>query len=59
MPRQPTAAEISMNYIIACLTPAVTLLNELHDTFGTPFLLAICSTTLSLISAVQVYKFRN
>ncbi|KAJ7493538.1 hypothetical protein FB451DRAFT_1490684 [Mycena latifolia] len=56
MPRQPAITEIRLTNIIACLTPAISLLNELHDTLGTPFVLAISNTTLSLITAVQKVK---
>ncbi|KAJ7083785.1 hypothetical protein C8R44DRAFT_862383 [Mycena epipterygia] len=56
MPHQPTVTEIHLNGIIACLTPTVTLLNELTDAFATPFIRAISSTTLSLITAVQNVK---
>ncbi|KAJ7458105.1 hypothetical protein FB451DRAFT_1508460 [Mycena latifolia] len=55
-PPQPTVADIRLNNIITCLAPAVTLLNELSDAFGTPFVPAISNTTLSLITAVQNVK---
>ncbi|KAJ7107072.1 hypothetical protein C8R44DRAFT_323921 [Mycena epipterygia] len=55
MPHQPTT-EIRLDGIIACLTPMVPLLNEINDTLGTPFIQAISSTTLSLITAVQNVK---
>jgi hypothetical protein len=57
MPHQPTVAEIRMNTIVAYLAPAVTLLNELNDAFGSPFLSAIANTTQSLTGVVQVGKF--
>ncbi|KAJ7482459.1 hypothetical protein FB451DRAFT_1364523 [Mycena latifolia] len=56
MSRQPSVTEIRLNNIIACLTPTLALLDELSDTFGTPFVPAISNTTLSLISAVQNVK---
>ncbi|KAJ7461232.1 hypothetical protein FB451DRAFT_1498503 [Mycena latifolia] len=56
MSRQPSVAEIRLTNTIACLAPAVALLNELSDAFGTPFVLAISNTTLSLITAVQTVK---
>ncbi|KAJ7482712.1 hypothetical protein FB451DRAFT_1442334 [Mycena latifolia] len=56
MSRQPPTADIRLNNTIACLNPAVALLNELSDAFGTPFLPAISNTTLSLITAVQNVK---
>ncbi|KAJ7495062.1 hypothetical protein FB451DRAFT_1360049 [Mycena latifolia] len=56
MSRQPSVAEIRLTNTIACLTPAVALLNELSDAFGTPFVPAISNTTLSLITLVQNVK---
>ncbi|KAJ7124359.1 hypothetical protein C8R44DRAFT_917012 [Mycena epipterygia] len=56
MPHDPTATKIRLTTIISCLTPAVTILNELHDGFGTPFVQAISSTTLSLILTAQNVK---
>ncbi|KAJ7107018.1 hypothetical protein C8R44DRAFT_744887 [Mycena epipterygia] len=56
MPHQTTVTEIRLNSIISCLTPAVRLLNEINDVFGTPFIRAISSTTISLITAVQNVK---
>ncbi|KAJ7131073.1 hypothetical protein C8R44DRAFT_850005 [Mycena epipterygia] len=53
MPYQPTVTEIRMNAALSCLIPMVTVLNEVTDTFGTPFMRAISSTTLSLITSVQ------
>ncbi|KAJ7447013.1 hypothetical protein FB451DRAFT_1536773 [Mycena latifolia] len=55
MSRQPSVTEIRLNNIIACLNPTLALLDELSDTFGTPFVPAITNTTLSLISAVQLF----
>ncbi|KAJ7112261.1 hypothetical protein C8R44DRAFT_932850 [Mycena epipterygia] len=56
MPHQSTVSEIRVKTLIKCLTPAVTLLEEVTSVFGTPFLNAISSTTLSLINAVQNVK---
>ncbi|KAJ7107003.1 hypothetical protein C8R44DRAFT_858093 [Mycena epipterygia] len=56
MPHQPTVAENRLSNTIASLTPIVTLLNEINDAFGPPFILAISNTTLSLITAVQNVK---
>ncbi|KAJ6463290.1 hypothetical protein DFH09DRAFT_1227335 [Mycena vulgaris] len=53
MPLQPSVTEIWLNNIIACLEPAVGMLNMLKDSFGTPFIPAISSTTLALITEVQ------
>ncbi|KAJ7095613.1 hypothetical protein C8R44DRAFT_951063 [Mycena epipterygia] len=56
MPHVPTLTEIRLTNIIACLTPAVTILNKLSDGFGTPFVQAIANTTLALIVAVRDVK---
>ncbi|KAJ7896709.1 hypothetical protein B0H14DRAFT_3605161, partial [Mycena olivaceomarginata] len=56
MPRQPTVTEIHLDNITACLTPALTLLNELNDSFSPPFLQSISNTIRSLINAVQNVK---
>ncbi|KAJ7302385.1 hypothetical protein DFH08DRAFT_826711 [Mycena albidolilacea] len=53
MPRQPTVTEIHLDNITACLTPALTLLNELNNAFSPPFLQSISNTIRSLINAVQ------
>ncbi|KAJ6572399.1 hypothetical protein DFH09DRAFT_1152872 [Mycena vulgaris] len=53
MPLQSSVTEIRLNSIIACLQQAVGMLNMLKDPFGTPFIPAISSTTLSLITEVQ------
>ncbi|KAJ7114934.1 hypothetical protein C8R44DRAFT_740272 [Mycena epipterygia] len=53
MPRGPTVTDIQLSNIVACVTPAAELLNELHDGFGTPFVQAISNTTLSLVSMFQ------
>ncbi|KAJ6556232.1 P-loop containing nucleoside triphosphate hydrolase protein [Mycena capillaripes] len=56
MPHPPTASTIRLNSIIELLKPAVAILNELHDAFCTPFVLAISSTTLSLITMIPNVK---
>ncbi|KAJ6541008.1 hypothetical protein DFH09DRAFT_1282842 [Mycena vulgaris] len=56
MPHQRTVTEIRLNNIVACLTPVLTFVKELHDVSGTPFFPAITSTTLDLITAVQKVK---
>ncbi|KAJ7142591.1 hypothetical protein C8R44DRAFT_725928 [Mycena epipterygia] len=56
MPPQPTVTEIRLNKILAFLAPTITLLNEINDAFGTPFIKAILNTTLSLVTAVQNVK---
>jgi branched-subunit amino acid permease len=53
---QPTVPEVRLNNIGACLTTAITLLSELSDTFGTPFVPAISNTAFSLITVIQVSK---
>ncbi|KAF7351483.1 hypothetical protein MSAN_01580600 [Mycena sanguinolenta] len=53
MPRQPTVSEIRLDDTITCLRPAISMLNDLHDAFATPFVPVISTITLSLIPAVQ------
>ncbi|KAJ7921182.1 hypothetical protein B0H13DRAFT_2318751 [Mycena leptocephala] len=55
MPGQPTA-ETRLKKIAAYLTPAVTLLNELNDAFGSSFVHQISQTTLSVINAIENVK---
>ncbi|KAJ7146624.1 hypothetical protein C8R44DRAFT_898726 [Mycena epipterygia] len=56
MPPGITIMKINLDNIIACLTPMISLLNDLSDAFGTPFIPAIANTTLSLITLVQNVK---
>ncbi|KAJ7142600.1 hypothetical protein C8R44DRAFT_924212 [Mycena epipterygia] len=56
MPTHPTVTNSRLNNILVCLIPTITLLNEVNDTFGTPFIKAISNTTLSLVTAVQNIK---
>ncbi|KAJ7478443.1 hypothetical protein FB451DRAFT_1453017 [Mycena latifolia] len=56
MSPQSTVTDIRLNNTITCLAPVITLLNELSDAFGTPFVPAISNTTLSLITAMQNVK---
>ncbi|KAJ7484866.1 hypothetical protein B0H11DRAFT_1163320 [Mycena galericulata] len=56
MPRDPTILETRIETMIGGLKPAITLLNELHDMFATPFVPAISSTALALITALQNVK---
>ncbi|KAJ7135725.1 hypothetical protein C8R44DRAFT_848591 [Mycena epipterygia] len=56
MRSQSTITQVRLKNIIAGLTPAITLLNEANDAFGTPFVQAISNTTVSLITAVQNVK---
>ncbi|KAJ7491314.1 P-loop containing nucleoside triphosphate hydrolase protein [Mycena galericulata] len=56
MPHQHPVLEIRISDIVACLEPAIGLLNDLHVVFGTPFVQAISNTTLSLITVVQNVK---
>ncbi|KAJ7441440.1 hypothetical protein B0H11DRAFT_2307802 [Mycena galericulata] len=56
MPHQPTITETRINNIITGLKPAVTLLNEIQDAFGTPFVQAISNTTLALMTTIQNVK---
>lgn len=59
MPPQHSVLDNRLRNIVTCLTPAVTFLKDLHDTFGTPFITAIAGTTLSLMAIVQVSDLHN
>ncbi|KAJ7362591.1 hypothetical protein DFH08DRAFT_799615 [Mycena albidolilacea] len=56
MPRQSTLTESRVTSIVQCLTPALTLLKELNDAFGPPFILPITNTIESLISMTQLME---
>ncbi|KAJ7472977.1 hypothetical protein B0H11DRAFT_2236857 [Mycena galericulata] len=56
MSRQPTVTETRINNVVTSLKPAVTLLTEIHDAFGTPFVQAISNTTLASITIIQNVK---
>ncbi|KAJ7843419.1 hypothetical protein B0H14DRAFT_3689461 [Mycena olivaceomarginata] len=56
MPRHPTVSEIRLVNVTARLTPAVTLLKELDNAFGPPFIQPISNTIQTLINAVQNVK---
>ncbi|KAJ7849420.1 hypothetical protein B0H14DRAFT_3138001, partial [Mycena olivaceomarginata] len=56
MPHQSPVTEIRLNNIKGCLTPALTLLKELNDAFGPPFIQSIANTIESLIDIVQNVK---
>jgi hypothetical protein len=56
MPRQSTLTEICVTNIVEYLTPALTILKELDDAFGLPFIRPIANTIKSLIGMVQVRK---
>jgi hypothetical protein len=54
MPRRPNLTEIRFNNITTSLTSALTLLGQLNDTFGPPFVQPILNITQALIPAAQV-----
>ncbi|KAJ7302833.1 hypothetical protein DFH08DRAFT_945519 [Mycena albidolilacea] len=56
MPRQSTLTEIRVTNIIECLTLALTLLKELNDAFGPPFIQSIANTIESVISMAQLME---
>ncbi|KAF7326476.1 hypothetical protein MVEN_02614700 [Mycena venus] len=56
MPHQPTVTESRLINITAYLTPALTILNELHDAFSPPFVQSILNTIQALIAAAQKVK---
>ncbi|KAJ7690931.1 P-loop containing nucleoside triphosphate hydrolase protein [Mycena metata] len=56
MPRQDPATEARIHQLTACLTPAVTLLEDLNDVFGLPFIQPIVKTVQALIAGIQNVK---
>ncbi|KAJ7678445.1 hypothetical protein B0H14DRAFT_2655913 [Mycena olivaceomarginata] len=56
MPRQPTVTEICLDNIVACLAPPLTLLKELNDAFGPPFVQCIATSIETLINMVRDVK---
>ncbi|KAJ7032465.1 hypothetical protein C8F04DRAFT_1396695 [Mycena alexandri] len=56
MPRRPNATEVRIKDITACLTPALTLLSEVGNTFGTPFIQPIVKTAEALIAGIKDVK---
>ncbi|KAJ7763345.1 hypothetical protein B0H16DRAFT_1455203 [Mycena metata] len=56
MPRQPTAVGTRLQEVVSCLRPAIVLLGDLSDAFGTPFVPIISSTVDALIGAVETAK---
>ncbi|KAJ7032414.1 hypothetical protein C8F04DRAFT_1107518 [Mycena alexandri] len=56
MPRRPNATEVRIKNITACLTPALTLLSEVDNTSGTPFIQPIVKTTEALIAGIKDVK---
>ncbi|KAJ7133282.1 hypothetical protein C8R44DRAFT_849434 [Mycena epipterygia] len=60
MPPKTALTQIRLDSIVACLTPILSLLNDISDAFGTPFIPAIAKTTLSLMTLAQViYNYHN
>jgi hypothetical protein len=59
MVRQSTLTKIRVTNIVQCLAPTLTLLKELNDAFGPPFIQSIANTIESLISMVQVRKLAH
>lgn len=49
--------QIGLGTIIASLNPIVSVLNELNDALGPPFVAVISNTILSLITALQARTF--
>ncbi|KAJ7494127.1 P-loop containing nucleoside triphosphate hydrolase protein, partial [Mycena latifolia] len=56
MPPPSKVVGIRLQDIMTCLTSGIKLLKDLHDAFGSPFILAIANTTSSLIVVVQNVK---
>ncbi|KAJ7038059.1 hypothetical protein C8F04DRAFT_1328104 [Mycena alexandri] len=55
MPRRSNATEVRIKDITARLTPALTLLSEVGNTFGTPFIQPIVKTAEALIAGIKVW----
>ncbi|KAJ7355875.1 hypothetical protein DFH08DRAFT_803809 [Mycena albidolilacea] len=53
MPRQPTATETRLEYIIACITPALAILKELNDALEPAFIQPISNTIEALANMAQ------
>ncbi|KAJ7181055.1 hypothetical protein C8R46DRAFT_1187284, partial [Mycena filopes] len=51
-----TTTKTRLNSITACLTPALSLLDELNDAFGLPFVQPIIKTTQAILVEVQTVK---
>ncbi|KAJ7333994.1 hypothetical protein DFH08DRAFT_1083482 [Mycena albidolilacea] len=49
----PTISGARLKNTVACLGISISLLNDLHDAFATPFIPAIVNTVLSLVLRVQ------
>ncbi|KAJ7309433.1 hypothetical protein DFH08DRAFT_823376 [Mycena albidolilacea] len=56
MPRRSTLTEIHVTNIVESLTPVLTLLGELDDAFGPPFIKPIVNTIEDLISMAQLME---
>ena len=56
MPRPPTATEIRLENLADCLAPTIEVLNELNETFSSPFVQPISNTVASLLKLVQVFR---
>ncbi|KAJ7219029.1 hypothetical protein B0H12DRAFT_1241504 [Mycena haematopus] len=56
MPHQPTVTEARLENLTAWLTPAISILSSLHDTFAPPFVQPISNTIGSLVNLVQNVK---
>jgi hypothetical protein len=54
----PRVTEIGLNNIAEYLTLAVTLLKDLDNAFGPPFIQPIANTLESFITIVQVISWR-
>ncbi|KAJ7924603.1 hypothetical protein B0H13DRAFT_1863831 [Mycena leptocephala] len=55
MPRQPTVSETRLKNLAAYLTPALALLDEITDAFGSSFIQPISKTTLSLFTTGKTF----
>jgi hypothetical protein len=54
MPRQSRIKQNVLGNLVVAFGPAVAVLNDIHDAFGTPFVYIITNTTLSLLMMLEV-----
>ncbi|KAJ7202344.1 hypothetical protein GGX14DRAFT_544525 [Mycena pura] len=59
MPSQPSATQIRLNSITACLKAAVDTVNILSDSLSVSFLQSISATTQSLVKLMETVKYNQ
>ncbi|KAJ7205248.1 hypothetical protein GGX14DRAFT_397792 [Mycena pura] len=56
MPRQSRIEQNVLGNLVNAFGPAVAVLNDIHDAFGSPFVSMIANTTLSLLTMLENVK---